>query len=363
MASVFVVLFHSSNIYNPGGVIYTLGHESVVVFFVLSGYVIAFVADSKEKTLKEYSVSRISRIWSVAIPAIILTMVADQVGFLVNIGAYPDGYIAWDYPLIRIGSSLLFLNEMWSISIQSFSNVPYWSLNYEVWYYVTFALLTYIKGAKRWVIFALVLMLLGPKILLLMPIWWLGVYIYRSSRLSEISTVSAYVLLIASLIGLTAIIHFDLSRQGANMLKDLVGNSTYEELAFSRYFLSDYVLALFVAAHFVALRKLSVKVCAWLTIFDRPIRYFSSFTFAIYLFHQPLLLLFSSFILTQSTIIEANSYWLILTLTLLSTWALGHFTERKKYFYKRQVLRFFQLPYWSILPFSKRPGKASPIER
>ncbi len=38
------------------------------------------------------------------------------------------------------------LNEVWFISITSFSNVPYWSICYEMWYYVGFALIVFLPG-------------------------------------------------------------------------------------------------------------------------------------------------------------------------------------------------------------------------
>ena len=44
------------------------GHSSVIVFFVLSGFVIAFVTDTKEGHWIDYTSSRLSRVFSVVIP-------------------------------------------------------------------------------------------------------------------------------------------------------------------------------------------------------------------------------------------------------------------------------------------------------
>src|SRR5579864_6899404 len=49
-----------------------LGHSAVVVFFVLSGFVIAYITDTKEKTPADYAASRLARIYSVAVPALLL---------------------------------------------------------------------------------------------------------------------------------------------------------------------------------------------------------------------------------------------------------------------------------------------------
>lgn len=343
-ASLLVVLYHSANIYNPGGTIFTLGHEAVVIFFVLSGYVIAFVSDTKEVTLRDYSISRISRIYSVAVPAIIVTMIADRVGFAVDQSAYPAGYIAWDYPLIRILGSLFFVNEVWGLSIQTFSDVPYWSLNYEVWYYISFAALTYLTDAKRWVFFILIGLFLGPKILLLMPIWWLGVMLYRSHSLSNISLCTGFILLFISIVGISAFISFELSGLSWDWLRGHLGTELHMKLAFSRYFVSDYILSFLIAMHFVAIRRLSPMLLPWLARFSRPIRYFSSFTFAIYLLHQPLLLLFRALFIEGKPDLEG--YLWVLSSTLLATWALGHYTERKRPQFKNAVAASIDWPLW-----------------
>ncbi len=47
------------------------GHSAVIVFFVLSGFVIAYITDTKENTLPSYAASRISRIYSVAVPTVV----------------------------------------------------------------------------------------------------------------------------------------------------------------------------------------------------------------------------------------------------------------------------------------------------
>jgi peptidoglycan/LPS O-acetylase OafA/YrhL len=46
------------------------GLPAVIVFFVLSGFVIAFVTDGRDRTLAGYALNRLSRLWSVALPAL-----------------------------------------------------------------------------------------------------------------------------------------------------------------------------------------------------------------------------------------------------------------------------------------------------
>jgi peptidoglycan/LPS O-acetylase OafA/YrhL len=64
-AAFAVLLSHVSTHSLSGGFLYQLqriGHPSVIVFFVLSGYVISYVVSSKEKTLADYATSRLARL-------------------------------------------------------------------------------------------------------------------------------------------------------------------------------------------------------------------------------------------------------------------------------------------------------------
>ena len=99
----------------------------MIVFFVLSGYVIAYVTATKERDWVSYSASRLSRVYSVAVPAIVLTLLLDALGRQL----YPEAYAyPFDRFALRIIGSLLMANETWFVSIISFSNVPYWSICY-----------------------------------------------------------------------------------------------------------------------------------------------------------------------------------------------------------------------------------------
>lgn len=69
------VLFHAFGLY---------GQLAVIVFFVLSGYVIAFVTATKELDAKSFFVARVSRIYSVVILALILTLLLDNIGMIFN---------------------------------------------------------------------------------------------------------------------------------------------------------------------------------------------------------------------------------------------------------------------------------------
>jgi len=58
-------------------------HSAVIVFFVLSGFLISLAAQ-RDGSMTEYLLNRASRIYSVALPAMLLTWAVDR--FLIENG-------------------------------------------------------------------------------------------------------------------------------------------------------------------------------------------------------------------------------------------------------------------------------------
>src|SRR6266536_4733067 len=139
-----------------------LGNDAVMVFFVLYGFVIAYVADKKEKTLKDYALSRLARLYSVAAPALALTVAVDYIGSRIDYGLYTGWDFPTDHPLWRVLANFFFVNELWFFSVRPFSNGPYWSLGYEFWYYVIFAAAFYLKPPVRYCLVVLSCCIAGP---------------------------------------------------------------------------------------------------------------------------------------------------------------------------------------------------------
>jgi peptidoglycan/LPS O-acetylase OafA/YrhL len=62
----------------------TYGDAAVIIFFVLSGYVIAYVVSAKERTALLYFSSRAARLYSVVFIALLLTFIFDTIGKSLN---------------------------------------------------------------------------------------------------------------------------------------------------------------------------------------------------------------------------------------------------------------------------------------
>lgn len=150
----FAELQHRTPVWKLFYFVTALGHEAVIVFFILSGFlvgstVLSQVADQRLR-LRAYLSRRLTRLYVVLIPGLLLTALWDAVGLhffgaqsiyggIINARhlALPDVTIthSWGHFL----GNLAFLQHLF---IQPYgSNGPLWSLPYEFWAYLLFPLL------------------------------------------------------------------------------------------------------------------------------------------------------------------------------------------------------------------------------
>jgi len=313
-----------------------LGHSAVVVFFVLSGFVIAYVTERKEPSARAYAASRMARIYSVALPALLVTIIADSVGERLQPSVYV-GETTHDWGLLRVVTSALFMNEFWGVSITTFSNVPYWSLCYEVWYYVLFGLFVFWRGSGRVMVLVLGALLAGAKILLLFPIWLLGVYLWRSKFWSELGAKRGTAIYAFSWVLLLLFHTFDLNSRLSDMIKEVVGSDFHTRMTFSKMFIGDYVLAIIVFLNFAGFRAADKILGTPLRAVTKPIRWAASFTLSIYLFHKPLLLFYAA--LLHGDPKGMYFYVSVLTLVLLTIVGLAMVTEHQKDRFRQVFIR------------------------
>jgi peptidoglycan/LPS O-acetylase OafA/YrhL len=339
-AACLVVLYHSNtrNVVETILPVSSYGHEAVIIFFVLSGFVIAYVSETKENKPKEYWASRLSRIYSLAIPAILMTPILDYIGEHLNPSFY-IGETTHDLWYVRIFNSLFFLNEIWNISIMSFSNVPYWSLCYEMWYYILFGIWTFLSGTRRNVVFTLTCLMLGPKILLLAPIWVLGVILYRWKTTPMLPEWAGWVGLVVSIVLLALFEYFSLTQVITKLLASWIGPYWHRELAFSRYFLGDWLLGGIVFLNFMSVRLVAHRFTSVLTRLEPAARALSGYTFSIYIFHRPLLLFWAAVINWSPQ--GYSFYAAVISATALSVVILGTLTEKRRYVMREFLRDFF----------------------
>ncbi len=330
LAAILVVLAHANDPYLIKNALplSSHGHFAVVVFFVLSGYVIAYITDVKEKRPSLYWSSRLSRIYSVALPVILLTPLLDFSGH--SISPIPAIYAdsASDFWPIRVLASLFFLNEIWFNSIMSFSNAPFWSLCYEMSYYLIFSLMIFLKGKVRLWAIVISCLVIGPKILLLFPVWLMGVYLYRSKKLNDLPLILGWLLFIGSLLALFYWEYMKITWHLSGYLKSLIGENFHTQLAFSKFFLGDWIVGILVLLNFAAFRAIGPQFSFILNPLKTIIRYTASFTLTLYLFHQPLLLFFAALIGGENS--DNWYFWQTMTATMVTIFFLGLLTEHRR---------------------------------
>jgi peptidoglycan/LPS O-acetylase OafA/YrhL len=260
------------------------GHIAVILFFVLSGYVITYVASERERTLIDFAISRFARVYSVAIPAILLVMCVDILLISVRKTAGIPVYQyqgLWKY----LPVFLTFTTDFWFIGESTFSDVPFWSLCYEVWYYAIFAAVFFGPRRNRWACALPVFLLVGPKLWVLLPIWAMGSRLYGLHRKLAIGVMTARIVLGLTAAVLILTIIFDLTGPVDHWVDRLSGGWISHHLRFSQWFAGDTIVAVVFAAHMFAAKYARLG-------FGRltaPIRILASFSFTLYLTHWPLL--------------------------------------------------------------------------
>jgi len=339
IAAVLVYFYHSNQRFLIEQILpaSNFGHSAVIVFFVLSGFVIAFVTTTKETTLSAYSASRISRVFSVAVPAVVLTIVLDSIGRELYRDIY-EGY-PYDQFMARIGGSLLLINEIWLISITSFSNVPYWSICYEWWYYVVFGMVMFLPRRLGLLIAAVTMLIIGPKVILLAPIWWLGVLLYHWRAPREMSPAASWSMVLVSIVGIVLYHAWGISEIASEWLKSIIGADLHRSLTFSKFFVADYLLGILVFMNFAGMRNVAAAHGSVLMVVEKPVRFVANYTFTLYLLHQPLFLFWGSVV--QG---DPKTPWFWVTVTVLmagSVGVVGHFTENRRQDLRRWLIRRF----------------------
>ena len=180
LAAVGVLLSHAAGFVMPSlpSKIATNGTECVAVFFVLSGFVIRFVSVEKgEKDWRTYLIARTTRIYSVALIAIVATFLIDHAGQAINPASYAGRDLT--YSPVAALLNLSFLNEVWFTHTVFGYNEPFWSLGFEVPYYVFFGLVAFAPRRVLPLCLALWLLVYGPKIAAFLPLWLLGAALYE----------------------------------------------------------------------------------------------------------------------------------------------------------------------------------------
>lgn len=122
---------------------YAFAHEAVVVFFVLSGFLVggAVIQRSRKAApwLADYAVDRTVRIYIVLLPVLAVCGALDLIGAHVfrSLGVYQSSFYTQTFSPLLVVTNILNWQGIWFAPFGT--NQPMWSLGMEYWYYATFA--------------------------------------------------------------------------------------------------------------------------------------------------------------------------------------------------------------------------------
>lgn len=282
VCAVIVVLSHLGHGHLVGSYLWPFtffGNEAVMAFFVLSGFVIAFVTDEREQTLAIYATARLARLYSVILPAMTLTLILDAIGQSINAESYLHSHAAsGGSALSGYLFSITMLNKSWGIDQHFGSNGAYWSIPYEFWYYFIFGGFMLMKGWRR-IVFTLVgVAIAGPKILILLPVWLLGVGAYHLLK-RGLPGQLGLIVAIASMVFLIMMLWSDYSSLGKAKFMGMLPDSLPWK----------YVVGICVAAHIYGISQTVERLNRLFQLIHRPLSWFAGSTLALYLFHLPVI--------------------------------------------------------------------------
>lgn len=250
-----------------------IGHEAVIFFFVLSGFLVG--GKLLERCLngsfdiKSYCIDRVSRIYVPLIPIII---------FSILLGLIRNRY---SEPAVVAGN-LFGLQGVFVDTVVG--NAPLWSLAYEMWFYVMAGALAVVLAGKRHRVLAFLLVLISLLIFIkldpvLLMVWWLAAcgYFLRDSK------ALFWPGLIMAMVG------------GVCMQLTSVSETVNIRMQFMAYFPDDLFvlifgtgLTLFVAS--ICNRKPSSQTAQQFEFLGSKL---AAFSYTLYLIHYPILALWS----------------------------------------------------------------------
>jgi peptidoglycan/LPS O-acetylase OafA/YrhL len=266
------------------------GHQAVMVFFVLSGFLIsATVLKSQFAgtwSWKEYAINRSTRLYVVLIPGLLLGALWDTLGSWLfsstGIYTHPVADLGPAVPVqnLTLGNFVGNLLYLQTILCATFgSNGPLWSLANEFWYYVLFPLglsagIAWRKRPSVSVVLTILAMavclFIGSGILLGFLIWLAGCVLVLAHRNLQLQSnrwlLSCLLLSFLLLFGCLAAVRIG---RLTDPESDLIVGLTFTLFLF-------FVLQVGWGAANVAYGKLS--------------RFFAGFSYSLYVLHFPFLL-------------------------------------------------------------------------
>ena len=325
------------------------GHQAVIVFFVLSGFLISSTVIRSHAlgkwSWRQYAVNRATRLYVVLFPGLLLGFFWDRLGSWLfaakAIYSHPLSDLGSAVPLtnLTLGNffgNLLFLQTIFCNTFGS--NGPLWSLANEFWYYALFPLalgagLAWVRRKRLLAIgltclAAFIGVFLGRLIMVGFLIWLAGcglVFLYSKVQIRSRFAALGLVCLFSVLAG--GALAFSRVRQWDPLLIDL-------EVGFA------FTLFLFALLQF----EVGENSAGYSAVAHR----LAGFSYSLYVLHFPFLLFFRSWLVPverwQPTSLHLLCAAAVGVGSLLYAWLISRITEARTDVARRRVNQLLDSP-------------------
>ena len=312
-------------------------HYFVIVFFVLSGFLITMSVSKPGITFRSFMVARLGRLYSVLIPALLFSFLVAFI--LIRFNLVPVELVKHtSNPLLRFVLNLFFLAQSWSLYATPPFNEPFWSISYEFMYYLLIASTLINNRSKKILFIIIVLLLAGYKIILLAPAWFIGNFLYKIRDKNHLGLIVNIILFAVSSALLTFFVINPYKLPLARGVEDnmLFGNALFHAWNFR----SDYLFALLFSLNIFTLFGISKNMLNVLNekiikVAEFTIRPLSNCSFTLYMFHVPLLYFFASILPYDKT--SYLQQFLLMSAVLLSVYLIARQTEWRVDYWRKLI--------------------------
>ena len=263
------------------------GHQAVLVFFVISGWLVGgslLNKMSQPGAIANYAIDRATRLWTVLIPTFGLTLLFGLATGLLD----PKGI---DFSVANEFSALSFIGNLIGLQHVTFDdfggNYPLWSLANETWYYALFPLLVLLFTARNHSVriasgaaLALAAAVLPGRITIYFAIWLLGVVFSRVRIECGVTMRCIWLVLLGA-----AMSYFRLTGDNDEFNADTLG--------------MDLVCSVLLLAILSSLQFTAAPDSRLSRPLARIGKFFADFSFSLYVLHVPLIFLLKHIATTQ----------------------------------------------------------------
>jgi|GEM_PF-1529920 len=294
-------------------------HAVVIVFFVLSGYLVAYSVENKQRKVEygfgEYFLDRWSRIYSVLIAAVLFTASIDFVGQHFSQDYLNPNYVPQDRLWLRFSANLLSVQGVQGYRMQLGTDPALWSIGYEFTYYLLFGFFAFRKqifGRKQFycaLAILLALIFIGVKMSGYFIIWLIGVWSFKLSKKMK-RVISGFMLSVLLL--------------GALLINHFFG---YSHVVESEY-VQDLLLAMYLG--FILIFDLSSKVSESGAAINKTM---AEFSYSLYAFHMPIIFFYYAVVVKKFDlpVVQWQTGILLTLFCLFAARVLYYFTEAQRW--------------------------------